>query len=48
MSETSNSIALEHTCNYGTVEGESTRYDMKDILGDKLLDYRLTKIKCFL
>lgn len=38
---------IEPTCIYGTV-AESTNYDMKDILGEKLIDYRLTKIKCFL
>ena len=47
MSEEEKTISLEPTCIYGTV-AESTNYDMKDILGSKLLDHRLTKIKCFL
>ena len=47
MLEKENTISLEPTCIYGTVS-ESKNYDMKDILGDKLLDHRLSKIKCFL
>ena len=47
MSEKENILSFEPTCIYGTVS-ESTIYDMKDILGEKLIDYRLTKIKCFL
>ena len=32
------------TCNYGS--DESKLYDMKDILKDKMLNYKITKIKC--
>jgi hypothetical protein len=35
------------TCNYGT-DGGKKRFDIQDILGNKLLEHRLTKIKCFL
>ena len=48
MSNSVESILLEPTCIYGSVEGESERQDMQEKLGDKLLDYRITKIKCFL
>ena len=34
------------TCNYGSVLDESKLYDMKDILKDKMLNYKITKIKC--
>ena len=46
MSEREKDIELITTCNYGTVQ-ESTWYDMKDILGDSLLDQRILKIRCF-
>ena len=36
---------VKETCNYGT-DDNYKRYDMKDILKDKLLDYRIKKIKC--
>ena len=48
MSEKENVLCFITTCNYGTVEESSKYYDMKEILGEKLIDYRLTKIKCFL
>ena len=38
---------IELTCNYGTDSGNQ-RFDMRELLGDKLLDHRLRKIKCFL
>lgn len=42
-------INIYPTCLYGTSDEEnSKRYDMVDILKENLLDYRLTKIKCFL
>ena len=41
-------IKLEPTCIYGSVEGESERQDMYEKLEDKILDYRITKIRCFL
>ena len=34
------------TCIYGSVLDESKLYDMKDILKDKMLNYKITKIKC--
>lgn len=40
-------MEVEPTCIYGTVQ-ESIMYDMKDILKEKLLDYRLTKITCMI
>ena len=48
MSNSVESIAVEPTCIYGTVEGDSERFDMFEQLKDKLLDYRITKIRCFL
>ena len=48
MSNSVESVTIEPTCIYGSVEGESERHDMKEKLGDKLLDYRITKIRCFL
>ena len=48
MSETEYNISLIATCIYGTVEESTNNYDMKDILGIKLIEHRLTKIKCFL
>ena len=46
MTEKENEIELEPTCIYGSV-AESKMYDMYDILGKNLLDYRISKIKCF-
>ena len=46
MAEKENEIELEPTCIYGSV-AESKMYDMHDILGKNLLDYRISKIKCF-
>ena len=46
MSEREKDIELITTCNYGTVQ-ESRWYDMKDIVGDSLLDHRILKIRCF-
>ena len=40
-------IPIEPTCIFGTVNESSKRYDMYEILGEKLLDYRLTNITCF-
>ena len=48
MSEIDNSIKIETTCAYGTIQDFSTRYDIFEILGNELLHNRLTKIKCFL
>lgn len=47
MCEKKNEIEIIPTCNYGSV-AESTYYDMKDILGDKILENRIIKIRCFL
>ena len=46
MTEKENEIELEPTCIYGSV-AESKMYDMHDKLGKNLLDYRISKIKCF-
>ena len=46
MAEKENEIEIEPTCIYGSV-AESKLYDMHDILGKNLLDYRISKIKCF-
>ena len=48
MSNSEQCICLEPTCIYGSVEGESERQDMYEKLKDKILDYRITKIRCFL
>ena len=48
MSILDKEISIEPTCIYGTVEGESKMYDMYEILKEKILEYRITKIKCFL
>ena len=37
---------LKTTCNYGNADESSKFYDVKDITGTNLFDYRLTKIKC--
>ena len=34
------------TSNYGTVSENTKLYDMKDILNGKMLNYKITKIKC--
>ena len=34
------------TCNYGTVSENSNLYDMKDILNTKMINYKISKIKC--
>ena len=46
-SDANEKIPIEPTCILGTVQEASKRYDMYEILGEKLLDYRLTKITCF-
>ena len=39
-------IPIIETCNYGTVFSENAYHDIKTQLGDNLLDYKITKIKC--
>ena len=34
------------SCNYGTVLDDSKYHDIKDILKEKILDYKITRIKC--
>ena len=46
MTEKENEIEIEPTFTCGSI-GDSELYDMKDILGKNLLDYKISKIKCF-
>ena len=39
-------IPIIETCNYGTVFSENDYHDIKNQLGDNILDYKITKIKC--
>lgn len=39
-------IGIIPTCNYGLENENSKCYDMREKVGNKMLDYRLTKIKC--
>ena len=39
-------IPIIETCNYGTVFSENAYHDIKNQLGDNILDYKITKIKC--
>ena len=39
-------ISIIISCNYGTIGENSKYYDVYDILKEKILDYKLTKIKC--
>ena len=45
MAETEEKVEIVETCIYGSVRNQN-RLDMKEILGNKLLDYRIKKIKC--
>jgi hypothetical protein len=46
MSQDPRIIPIIETCNYGTVFSENDYHDIKTQLGDNLLDYKITKIKC--
>ena len=46
MSEDPRIIPIFETCNYGTVFDENEYHDIKDKLGNNLLDYKITKIRC--
>ena len=47
MSENKEVINVILSCNYGTVQGDSVHYTIKDKIGkDNILDYKITKIKC--
>ena len=47
MTDKREKISLKITCVYGTISySNNTTYDLYDILGKNLLDYKLTKIKC--
>ena len=47
MTDKREKISLKITCAYGTISySNNTAYDLYDILGKNLLDYKLTKIKC--
>ena len=39
-------LELKTTCNYGYADESSKFYDVKNIAGTNLFDYRITKIKC--
>ena len=41
-----NQLAITFTCLYGKVESHSKNYNIIDIVGKNILDYRITKIKC--
>ena len=41
-----NQLAISFTCLYGKVESDSKNYNIRDILGKNILDYRITKIRC--
>ena len=45
MAETKETVEITDTCIYGSVRNQN-RLDMKEILGNNLLDYRIKKIKC--
>ncbi len=45
MEDKREKITVTLTCRYGTISNNKN-YDLYDIVGNKLLDYRLTKIKC--
>ena len=45
MAETEEKVEIDETCIYGSVRNQNRLY-MKEILGNKLLDYRIKKIKC--
>ena len=47
MTEKENEIEIEPTFIYGFTGEDSKVYDMEDILGKNLLDYKISKIKCF-
>ena len=44
--EDSRTLNIISTCNYGLQNEKSKDYSFKDILGQKILDYRISKIKC--
>ena len=46
MSEDPRIIPIFQSCNYGTVFDESEYHDVKVKLGNNILDYKITKIKC--
>ena len=46
MSQDPRIIPIIETCNYGTVFSENDYHDIKTQLGDNLLDYKISKIKC--
>jgi hypothetical protein len=47
MTDKREKISIKITCAYGIISySNNTTYDLYDILGTNLLDYKLTKIKC--
>lgn len=46
MSEDPRIIPIFQSCNYGTVFDENEYHDVKVKLGNNILDYKITKIKC--
>ncbi len=46
MSEDPRKISIIVSCNYGTVSSDCEYHDIKDRLGESLLDYKISKIKC--
>ena len=46
QNQNNNKINISPSCLYGKSEIDSKIHNIKDIIGNNILDYRLTKIKC--